>query len=131
MQDHPKEFIAFRNFLFKQIDKIKDKRLGSETFATDLQNVRREIDDQLHKLGSDLKRSQLKHYVEMTGGVTAAFVLSLFCFVQHDPHTLALVGPGGFLFVLSSKLSDYLSARLTLKDSPVYILWMIGSSKRL
>jgi hypothetical protein len=131
MQDYPDELCAFRSFLFKNIDRIKDKRLESETFAADLETIRREIDDQIRKLRSDLKRSKLKHYIDIAGGIAAAFTLAVFCVVQHDSHTMAVIGPGGFLYVLSTKVAEYLSSRLTLRDNPAYFLWMIGPSKRL
>jgi hypothetical protein len=131
MRDHPDELSSFRNFLFKNIDKIKDKNLDSATFGSDLQVINREIDDNIRKLRSDLARSRLKHYIDLTGGIAAAFTLSVICLSQHDTHTLAVVGPGGFLYVLSSKISDYLSARLSLRDCPVYFLWLLGPSKRL
>jgi hypothetical protein len=131
MRDHPDELCTFRNFLFRNIDKIKDKSLGSMTFGADLQAVRREIDDSLQKLKADLARARMKHYIELTGGITAAFTLAVVCLTQHDSHTLAVIGPGGFLYVLSTKVSDYLSARLNLKDNPTYFLWMLGSGKRL
>jgi hypothetical protein len=101
------------------------------TFGADLQAVRREIDDSLQKLKADLARARMKHYIELTGGITAAFTLAVVCLTQHDSHTLAVIGPGGFLYVLSTKVSDYLSARLNLKDNPTYFLWMLGSGKRL
>ena len=131
MRDHPDELCSFRDFLFRTIDKIKDRSLQSASFGADLQAVRREIDDSLRKLKADFTRSRMKHYIELTGGVAAAFTLAVVCLVQHDGHTLAVIGPGGFLYVLSSKISDYLTARLNLKDNPAYFLWLLGPSKRL
>ena len=131
MRDHPDELCSFRDFLFRNIDKIKDKSLESASFGADLQAVRREIDDSLRKLKADFARSRMKHYIELTGGVAAAFTLAVVCLVQHDMHTLAVIGPGGFAYVLSSKVSDYLSARLNLRDNPAYFLWLLGSHKRL
>jgi len=131
MQDYPEELCAFREFLYKNIDKIKDKRVDSETFGADLAAVRREIDEQIRKLRSDLKKSQLKNYVEIAGGTAAAFTLAIYCVMQSDSHTWQILGPSGFLYTLASKAADYLNSRLTLKESPTYFLWQIGEAHRL
>ncbi len=126
IQDYPEELSSFRNFLYRSIDGLHDKQLSSPTFGSDLLRIRRDLDDQIRKLRSDLKKAQVKHYTEMIGGISAAFALVVYCFVQQDSHTWAVIGPGGFAYALSTKFSEYLISKLSLKDSPVYFLWMLG-----
>lgn len=131
IKDYPEELATFRNFLFKNIDKIKRKTVGSEDLSGDLLSIRREIEDNVRKLKSDLAKAKIKHYVEIVGGVAAAFSLTLYCLVSNQMNVLSVVGPGGVLLGLSKVVADYWSSRLTLKANPVYFLWMIGPRKQL
>jgi hypothetical protein len=131
IEDNPEEFTSFRSYLFKAIEQIKDKRLSSETFGSDIRKIQFDVDDQLRKLKSDLRKARVKHYVEIAGGAAATFVLGLYCLTRHDSHTWAIIGPGGFLYVLSPKLADYFIGKMSLKESPVYFLWMLGPGQTL
>jgi hypothetical protein len=131
MVDYPEELETFRAFLFRNIEKIKDRQISSASFGSDLNGIRFEIDDQLRKLRSDFKKAHLKHMIEISGAAAAAFVLSVYCFTKESNHTWALLGPGGFTYVLSSKISEYLNTKIALRDNPLYFVWMIGPGKRL
>jgi len=129
MSDFPEELCTFRDFLHSKIEDMRQAAVGSEQFTKDCKKLEREIRDHTRKLNSDYKKAKLKAAFSLTGCVVAGWTLALYCFLNNTVNILTVLGPGGLAYTANAAYSEYLTKQLSLKDDPVYFLWVLGKTK--
>jgi hypothetical protein len=130
MSDYPEELCSFRDFLMNTIEGLRIASVASGDFDASCKRADRELREQLRKVRSDFRKSQLTGAFSLTGCAVASWALALYCIIEGKGDILKLVGPGGAVVSLSAALSAYLQKRLELKDNPAYFLWLIERQTR-
>jgi hypothetical protein len=130
MTDNPETLGAFRDFFINQLDSAQDAALGSEQFSKDCRRIERNIRAELRKLNTSITTNRIKNLTALVGGTIATWTLALFCIVQGQHDMLKIIGPGGAVWSLSTAYMEYLTGKISLRDNPVYFLWILGQSKK-
>jgi hypothetical protein len=129
MSDFPQETTSFRNYLLDKVEEARGAAVGSEQFSQDCRRIEREIREEIRKLQSDFKRSDMKSAFTAAGCVVASFTLALYCILHTAPNVLTLLGPGGALYKISDVYIDRKLKQLELKENPAYFLWVLGKTE--
>lgn len=127
MEEFPDELTCLRDYLYSQVDEMRDCSLGSESFYRDVARIERNIRDMIRKLESDLKKHKIKHTLTNFGCAVGTFTISLYCIhAGSDGNDLLKVfGPGGALVTTSQAISGYLVSKLGLRENPAHFLWRL------